>query len=410
MEKARVVVTGLGTVTSLGVGRKALWTNLLAGKSGLTRVSSFDTRDYPVDLGGEIHDFDADTLLKGADASDLGRASQLGLAAALLALDDAGIDTSAVARENAGIAMGTTSGEPNEIERLDELWVDGKQDRIDPDFVRRYPCHVIPVNIARCLGTAGPNTMLPAACAAGNYAIGWAADLIGCGRAELMLAGGADAFSRITYSGFAQLNAIAPEKCQPFDKNRKGMVPGEGAAVLILESLDHAVRRGAPIYCEVVGYGLSCDAHHITAAHPQGDGARRAMSKAIAAAGLQTADIDYISAHGTGTPGNDHRETLAVKALFGKSAYDIPMSSVKSMLGHTMGAASAIEAAVCALALSEQKVPPTINYETPDPDCDLDYVPNHARALAMRYVMNNAYAFGGNNSSVVFGRWREESS
>jgi 3-oxoacyl-[acyl-carrier-protein] synthase II len=252
--------------------------------------------------------------------------------------------------------------------------------------------------------------MLPSACAAGNYAIGWAADLIGCGRAELMLAGGADAFSRITYSGFAQLNAIAPEKCQPFDKNRKGMVPGEGAAVLILESLDHAVRRGAPIYCEVVGYGLSCDAHHITAAHPQGDGARRAMSKAIAAAGLQTTDIDYISAHGTGTPGNDHRETLAVKAVFGERAYDIPMSSVKSMLGHTMGAASAIEAAVCALALSEQKVPPTINYETPDPDCDLDYVPNHARALSMRYVMNNAYAFGGNNSSVVFGRWREESS
>jgi 3-oxoacyl-[acyl-carrier-protein] synthase II len=238
------------------------------------------------------------------------------------------------------------------------------------------------------------------ACAAGNYAISHALDTLRFDGASVMLAGGSDAFSRITYTGFARLGAIAPERVQPFDKNRKGMIPGEGAAVLVLEPLAAAMARGARIYAEVAGYGLTCDAHHMTA--PQGDGAARAMQIAMADAGIEPADVGYISAHGTGTAINDRVETAAVKQAFGDVAYRVPMSSIKSMLGHTMGAASAIEAAACALAVRDDRLPPTLNLETPDPDCDLDYVPNAARSQTVNVAMNNAYAFGGNNASVIF--------
>ena len=217
-----------------------------------------------------------------------------------------------------------------------------------------------------------------------------------------MLAGGADAISRITYTGFARLGAITTDRCAPFDRERKGMVPGEGAGVLVLETLEGARARGARIYAEVVGYGLSCDAHHMTASHPEGEGPARAMAMALADAGLDAEQVSYISAHGTGTPTNDRLETLAVKRAFGAAAARVPMSSVKSMLGHTMGAASALEAAVCCLAIAEGWVPPTINYENADPDCDLDYVPNQARQMPVRVAMNNAYAFGGANASVLF--------
>jgi len=241
--------------------------------------------------------------------------------------------------------------------------------------------------------------MIPTACAAGNYAIAHAFGLLRDGKADVMLAGGADAFSRITYAGFSRLGAIAPERCQPFDRNRKGMIPGEGAGVLVLEPLEKARARGARVYAEVAGYGLSCDAHHMTAAHPEGDGAARAMLHALQDAGLGAADVSYISAHGTGTPTNDRLEILAVKRVFGEAAPRIPMSSIKSMIGHTMGAASAIEAAVCALAVAEDRIPPTMNMD--DPEEGLDFVPNVARELPVRMAMNNAYAFGGNNASVI---------
>jgi 3-oxoacyl-[acyl-carrier-protein] synthase II len=216
-----------------------------------------------------------------------------------------------------------------------------------------------------------------------------------------MLAGGADAFSRITYTGFSRLGAIAPEVCQPFDRNRKGMIPGEGAGMVVLEPLDRARARGARIYAEVAGYGLSCDAHHMTAAHPEGRGAARAMQRALAESGLGPEDVSYISAHGTGTPTNDRLESLAVKRVFGDAARRVPISSIKSMLGHTMGAASAIETAVCALAIFFDRIPPTMNLVEPDPECDLDCVPNVARELTVKVAMNNAYAFGGNNASVI---------
>jgi 3-oxoacyl-[acyl-carrier-protein] synthase II len=395
----RIAVTGLGLVTPIGIGREDVWNGLLAGRSGFAPVESFDTRLFNVHLGAEVRGFEPGPYVRRLDPARLGRASQLAIAAARLALKDAGIDLGAVAPERAGVAMGTTSGEPREVEKLDDRIQAGEVDRVGPEFLSLYPCHMIAVHVARELGFAGVNTMIPTACAAGNYALAHALDMLRAGRADLMLAGGADAFSRITYTGFSRLGAIAPERCQPFDRNRKGMIPGEGAAVLVLEPLERALDRGTRIYAELAGYGLSCDAHHMTAAHPEADGAARAMERALADVGAAPAEVSYVSAHGTGTPTNDRLEILAVKRVFGEAAPRIPMSSIKSMIGHTMGAASAIEAAVCALAIAEDRIPPTMNMD--DPEDGLDFVPNVARELPVLMAMNNAYAFGGNNASVI---------
>jgi 3-oxoacyl-[acyl-carrier-protein] synthase II len=397
----RIVITGIGVVTPIGIGCKQFWTNLLEGRSGITSVNSFDTSAYNVHRGAEVKDFNADEYILNLDAAHLGRASQFAIAASRLALADAGVDISSLDQKRAGVSMGTTSGEPREVERFDDLYVTNDLGRIGARFLDLYPCHVIAAHVASELNFSGVNTMIPTACAAGNYAIAHALDVMRAGRADLMLAGGSDAFSRITFTGFARLGAVAPEACQPFDRFRKGMIPGEGAGVLVLEPLDRARRRGARIYAEVAGYGLSCDAHHMTAAHPEGDGAERAMRQALADSETNPDDVSYISAHGTGTLTNDRLETIAVKRLFKDAAYRIPISSVKSMLGHTMGAASAIEAAVCALAIFNDRVPPTINLNDPDPECDLDYVPKFARELRVNVAMNNAYAFGGNNASVI---------
>ena len=399
---APIAVTGLGLVTPLGAGRDEVWEALLAGRSGFAPVESFDTKVFSTHLGAEVRGFDPVPWVRRQDPAALGRASLLAIAAARMALEDAGLDPEAVVAERAGIAMGTTSGEPREVERFDDRFLAGELARVGPEFISLYPCHMIAAHLARELGFAGPNTMIPTACAAGNYAIAHAVDVLRAGRADVMLAGGADAFSRITYTGFHRLGAIAPERCQPFDKNRKGMIPGEGAAVLVLEPLARARARGARVYAELAGYGLSCDAHHMTAAHPEGDGAARAMERALADAGARPDEVDYVSAHGTGTPTNDRLEVLAVKRVFGEAARRTPMSSIKSMIGHTMGAASAIEAAVCALAVAEGRIPPTMNLE--EPEEDLDFVPNVAREHRVRLAMNNAYAFGGNNASVILRR------
>ena len=401
----RVVVTGLGLVTSIGSDVATFWEALLAGRSGIRPVGSFDTKDYSVHIGGEVMDFRPDGVKSRIDLTQVGRASQFAIVAATNALKDAGIDPERLDPTRAGVSMGTTSGEPREVETYTDMLLKGDLGAIGPELVTRYPCGSIPASMAAAIGFAGPNTMIPTACAAGNYAAANAMEYLRSGAADLMLAGGSDSFSRITYTGFARLGAIAPERCQPFDLNRKGMVPGEGAAVLVLEPADLAERRGARIYAELVGYGLSCDAHHMTASHPEGEGAARAMRSALKDAGLAPGEVDYISAHGTGTPTNDRLETLSIKRVFGEAAPKIPISSAKSMLGHTMGAASAIETAICALAIERGRVPPTINYETKDPDCDLDYVPNHARDHRVNVAMNNAYAFGGNNASLILKRY-----
>ena len=401
MEK--VVVTGLGMVTPIGSGKQIFWDRLLAGRHGISEVGSFDTSAYRVNRGGEIQDFSLGEFLPNLQGTEFGRATCFALAAAKLALDDAGLTGELEILAGGGVCMGTTSGEPNLIERFNDAYVAEAMDQVNGDFIGLYPCHNIPAQVAAVFGLTGVvPVMLPAACAAGNYAIANAFDTLRAGGAEVMLAGGSDAFSRITYTGFARLGAITPDLCRPFDLNRKGMVPAEGAGFLVLETLSHARRRGAPIYAEVAGYGLSCDAHHMTGGHPEGRGAARAMEKALGESGIPKNEVHYISAHGTGTKSNDLNETTAVKRVFGEQAYRIPISSIKSMLGHTMGAASAIEAAVCALAIRHGQIPPTMHLETPDPDCDLDVVANAARDVQVRVAMNNAYAFGGANASVIF--------
>jgi 3-oxoacyl-[acyl-carrier-protein] synthase II len=399
----RVVITGIGVISPVGSGKDKFWAALLAGKSGIGPVTAFDSTNFAAHIGAEVRDFDPACYIKKQQPAEIGRASQMAIGAARLALADSRLDLESIPKRRIGVSMGTTSGEPLFVEYYNDAKKAGAP--IDPAWMRLYPCHMIPAHVANEFDLRGPSLMIPTACAAGNYAIGYGTDLIRTGRADVMLAGGSDAFSRIPYMGFARLGAIAPEKCQPFDKNRKGMIPGEGSGMLLLESLDAALARGATIYAEVLGYGVSCDAHHMTAAHPQADGAIRAMSAAMKDAGVGIQDIDYISAHGTGTPTNDRIESIGVNKLFGEYAPKIPMSSIKSMLGHTMGAASAIEAAACALALDTGWIPPTINHEAPDPDCGLDIVPNHARETHPEIVLNNAYAFGGNNASLCLGKY-----
>jgi len=372
----RVVITGLGLITPIGIGRETVWQALLAGQSGIGPVQSFDTSELPSHLGAEVKDFAPERYVCRQRVESMGRASQMAIAAARMALDDAALDLASCDRRRAGVSMGTTSGEPWFVERYNDIRKADGLEAIPGEILPKYPSNVIPTNLAIEFDLRGPCLMIPTACAAGNYAIGYAFDLLRAGRVDVMLAGGADAFSRIPYLGFSRLGAIARERCQPFDRNRKGMVPGEGAAVLVLETAERAAERGANVYGEVLGYGISCDAHHMTAAHPEGEGAVRAMASALRDSNLTVADVDYISAHGTGTPTNDRVESIAVRALFGDRAPHVPLSSIKSMIGHTMGAASAIEAAACALALSTGMIPPTINFEEPDPEFDLDYVPN----------------------------------
>ena len=402
---SRVVVTGIGAVTSIGTGRRQLWEAFLSGQSGISAVESFDSSRYPVHRGGEIKQFVPSQFVRRLSPAAVGRAAALAIAAARLALEDAGLAPDGADLQRAGVALGTTSGEPQLVEWFNDCETTERRDRIGQEFIGQYPCNRLATSVAGELRFGGSVTVIPTACAAGNYAVAAAFDALRADETDLMLAGGADAFSRITYAGFARLGAIAPDVCRPFDRNRRGMIPGEGAAVLVLETLERALARGALIYAEVAGYGLSCDATHMTM--PQAGGAARAMEQALASTGIRPSEIDYISAHGTGTAANDRVETAAVKQVFGDAARHVPMSSVKSMIGHTMGAASAIEAAVCALAVRSDRIPPTINLDTPDPECDLDYVANASRAHVVQAAMNNAYAFGGHNATVIFTKYDE---
>ncbi len=396
----RVVVTGLGVVSSLGIGVEDFWRNLIAGKSGISEIESFDTSAYTVHKGGEVKDFRPTDFIDRRRIPRLGRASQMAIAASRLAMEVAQLAKDEVAA--AGVFLGTTMGESNLIEEMNVNVVKDEVDTIRLSNIFLYPTNSISVNVAIELGCGGHNVMFTTACAAGNYSISYAFDLIRTGEFDVIFAGGSDAFSRIAFTGFNRLLAMAPEKCQPFDKNRKGMMLGEGAGVLLLESLDGARRRKANIYAEVLGYGLSCDAHHMT--QPSEEGVARCMSKALLEAGVVSEEVDYISAHGTGTPQNDRVECAAIGKVFGDRARKIPCSSIKSMLGHAMGAASALEAISCCIAIKGGIIPPTINFEMQDEDCDIDCVPNQARKSDIEVSLNNSYAFGGNNNVVVFKR------
>lgn len=393
----RVVITGLGVISSIGIGWREFWDSLLRGRSGISPVTSFDTSNFFTHNGGEVKGFKPEEFIPKEQVSHLSRASQLAVAAAMLAIEDSRLDGTRFSIARTGICIGLTSGSIQVIEHINDRLI--RNDEVTKNLAYQLPVHSPSSIIAKKLKCNGPIFSFSTACAAGNYAIGFSFDLIRSGRAEVMLAGASDPFSRIAFTGFNQFKAVAPEKCQPFDKERKGMMVAEGAGIVILESLEAALKRNAQIYAEILGYGLSCDAHHMTSSSVEG--IINCMKRAIRESGITTDDVDYISAHGTGTLTNDRNECAAIKEVFGPRYKNIPVSSIKSMIGHTMGAASALEAIACALTVKNDMIPPTINYETPDPECDIDCVPNEARHHIVNIALNNSYAFGGNNACLV---------
>jgi 3-oxoacyl-[acyl-carrier-protein] synthase II len=407
--KKRVVVTGLGLVSSLGFSVEEFWTNLVAGKSGITELSTISVGDLRCGLVGEIKNFDVVKLTSRPETGALGRASQFAVVAAYHALLDAGLFADGqfspeVDPAEAGVVMGTTTGEQQSLERVIETRMGLREGSTSLADNRQIATSAISTSLSDLFGLNGYSVVLPTACSGGNYAIAHAYDLLQTGRLDIALAGGADCLSRHFLYGFTRLKALALERCQPFDKNRKGVIPGEGAGVLVLETFESAQRRKAQIYSEILGYGLSSDAYHSVAPDPSGDGALQAMQEALAFSQIEPESVQYMSAHGTGTRANDSIETRAIKRAFGDYAYQLPISSIKSMLGHPLSAASALEAIACNLAIQNNLIPPTINYEEKDPECDLDYVPNVARRVEVNIAMNNSYAFLGSNASVLFGR------
>jgi 3-oxoacyl-[acyl-carrier-protein] synthase II len=393
----RVVITGLGVISSIGIGWEEFWDGLLKGKSGISPLTAFDTTNHATHNGGEAKGFKPEQFIQKEHLNFMNRATQMAVASAILAVKDSALTSDDLARLTVGVSHGTTLGAAQAIEGVDSLLIN--KQKVSKELFYQMPTHTAPSAIAREFKCNGPHFMVSTACAAGNYAIAHAFDQIRLNRADIVLAGASDGISRIEYTGFNQFSAVAPAKCQPFDKNRKGMMLAEGAGMLVLESLESALNRKAKIYAEIGGYGLSCDAHHMTTAAI--DGIASCMRKALREADITSDDVDYISAHGTGTLANDRAECAAIKEVFGPRYKIIPVSSIKSMLGHTMGAASALEAITCALVVKNNIMPPTINFETPDPECDIDCVPNQARKNTVNIVLNNSYAFGGNNASVV---------
>lgn len=401
----RVVVTGLGCLTSVGKDPLRLWDSLMKGRSNAGPVHSFDTSGMERHIGCEIPDWRPRRDGKGYMDDLTCRARNLASYAARQALEDAGVPRALY--ERLSICVGTTMSELfNGVNsRTETVRVRGL--RPVPNSYASIRVNCIATHLAEELGARGTALVIPTACAAGNYAIGYAHLLISMGRAPVVLAGGSDAFSRIAFIGFSRLRAMSPDMCRPFDRDRQGLLVGEGSAFLLLEDEKSARKRRAKIYAEILGCGLSCDGFHIAAPHPQGLGAALAIQRALKQARVSEERVVYISAHGTGTLANDRIETIAIKRVFGRGAFKIPVSSIKALLGHSMGAASAIEAVVSALVLMKRYVPPTWNYRTPDPACDLDYVPNEPRSLRKPgVVLSNSFAFGGNNACLALGPYR----
>jgi 3-oxoacyl-[acyl-carrier-protein] synthase II len=416
-EMTRVVITGMGAITPLGNDVETFWRNVVAGRSGVGPITLFDASAMKTRIAAEVKGFDPEAWFGRKEARRMDRYAQFALAATQQALQDARLDPAHVDRERVGVILGTGIGGIGALVQGVETLMTRGPDRISPFMVPMMLADTAPGLIAIAYGFRGPNMAVVTACASGTNAIGEAMHLIRRGDADVVIAGGAEAaILPVAVAAFNVMGAIStrneePERAsRPFDRTRDGFVMGEGAGILILERLEHARVRGARIYAEVVGYGTSADAYHITAPLENGEGAALAMRRALADAGLSPRDIDYINAHGTSTPLNDKSETQAIKAVFGEAAYDVPISSTKSMIGHLLGAAGAVEAIVCIRAITDGVIPPTINYEHPDPECDLDYVPNVARRKPVRTAMSNSFGFGGHNACVIFRRYEDGAS
>lgn len=410
----RVVITGMGVISPLGNELESFWSALVRGESGIRRITRFDASEFRTQIAGEVLDFDPTLYMDRKEARRMDRFTQFALGAAALAIEDAGLDLDREDRERVGVILGSGIGGIATLEDQARLLYEKGPGRVSPFFVPMMIGNMAAGQIALAYGLYGPNVTLVTACASSNNAIGDAMRAIKYGEVDVVITGGAEAaITPLALAGFCSMKALSTRNeeparaSRPFDAGRDGFVMAEGAAILILESEEHARRRGARIYAEVAGYGLSCDAHHVTAPEPEGRGAALAMQRAMADAGVTPGEVDYINAHGTSTPLGDAAETAGIKRAFGTAASRVAVSSTKSMTGHLLGAAGALEAVVCVQAIRHGIIPPTINYETPDPECDLDYVPNKARKADVRVALSNGFGFGGHNATLCFRRLRD---
>ena len=411
MDKRRVVVTGIGAVTPLGNNVETTWKNILAGVSGVGPLTRVNADEYPAKVSAELKDFNVEEFIDKKDARKMDRFTHYAVAASLMAVKDAGLIINDENAHRIGVWVGSGIGGMETFESQYETFLNRGYRRVSPFFVPMMIPDMAAGQVSITLGAKGFNSCTVTACATGTNSIGDAFKVIQRGDADAMVTGGAEApITKMSVAGFCANTALSTNPdpktaSRPFDKNRDGFVIGEGAGIVILEELEHALARGANIYAEIVGYGSTGDAYHITAPAPAGEGGARAMKMAIADGGLAPEDIDYINAHGTSTDYNDKYETMAIKEVFGDHAYKLAVSSTKSMTGHLLGAAGGIEAIFTVLALKEGVLPPTINYETPDPECDLDYVPNEARKKEMKAAISNSLGFGGHNATIAFKKY-----
>lgn len=413
MMKQRVVITGMGAITPIGSDLDTLWNNLISGKSGVSKVTAFDASELPTQIAAEVKDFNPEDYIDKRDARRMDRFVHFGLAAALKALQDAGLTVGTNADpERVGVIVGSGIGGLGTWEDQHTTLLEKGPKRVSPFFIPMMIANMASGHISMLTGAKGPNTTIVTACATGSHSIGDSFRIIERGDADVMICGGAEAAIRLVgMSGFCALRAMStrndePERAsRPFDKDRDGFVMGEGAGVLVLESLEHALRRGARIYAELVGYGMSADAYHMTDPAPGGEGAARCMRAAIKDAGLRLEEVDYINAHGTSTPVGDKSEIAAIKSVFGEHAKRLAVSSTKSMTGHLLGAAGGVEAIITALTIKHGMIPPTINVDNQDPECDLDVVPNVARHAEVRTAMSNSFGFGGHNATLIFKKY-----
>lgn len=407
--RRRVVVTGLGALTPLGLNPEEYWRGLVSGRSGIDTIGAFDASAYPTRMAGEVRGFEPRDYMDAKEARRMARFSQLAIAAAQQAINQACLTVDEKNADEVGVLLGTSIGSLIDIEKETRVLIQKGGMRMNPFLTTMMLPNMAAGQVSRFFGAKGYNSTVVTACAASGQALGEASEVIRRGAAQVMIAGGTDAsVCELGLAAFCAMRALStrnddPTKAsRPFDLHRDGFVAGEGAGVLILEDLEYALSRGAPIRAEIVGYGASADAYHVTAPDPEGDGPARAMRRALRDAGIQPHEVDYINAHATSTPLGDTAETLAIKKVFGDYAYRIPISAPKSMIGHLLGAAGAVEGMACVLTLRDQLIHPTINYEVPDPSCDLDCVPSAARPAQVRVVLNNSFGFGGQNTCLVF--------
>ncbi|QUH20863.1 beta-ketoacyl-ACP synthase II [Alkaliphilus sp. B6464] len=408
----RVVITGIGCITPVGTGKEEFWKSLTTGVSGIDYITKFDTEDFTTKIAAEVKDFNVEDYIDKREAKKMDRFTQFAVAAAQMAVNDGQLNIEKINTERFGVILGSGVGGIETLEEQSKKLFEKGPKRVSPFFIPMIISNMGSGQVSIALGAKGPNTTIVTACAASTNAIGEAFRTIQKGDADIMITGGAEAsITPLSIAGFCSMKAMStnndnPKKAsRPFDANRDGFIMGEGAGILLIEELEHALERGATIYGEVIGYGTSADAYHITAPAPDGEGGARAMSSALKDANIDYNSIDYINAHGTSTPYNDKFETAAIKTVFKDHAYKLAVSSTKSMTGHLLGAAGGIEAIACVMAIKEGIIPPTINYETPDPECDLDYVANVAKKREVNYALSNSLGFGGHNATVIFKKY-----